>query len=70
MNLVLVGSVNIYFVNVGSKVITSRKYIKQLFILLLPVPRNYLKTVGVGNWKVGVGNWKVGVGNWKVGVDR
>ena len=31
INLVLVGSVNIYVVNVESKVITSRKYVNKLF---------------------------------------
>ena len=35
MNLFWVGSEGIYFVNLGSKVITSRKYIKKNYLLVI-----------------------------------
>ena len=36
-NLVLVGSVDIYFVNVRSKVFTSRKYINKNYVIVINV---------------------------------
>ena len=35
MKLIWVGSVDIYFFNVGSKVIASRKYIKKNLLLVI-----------------------------------